>query len=59
MSFSVHAQLTAVTMGHKPIYLLRIYACAEVHVHCCLLISTWVDQGVVYPFDYPFIRPAS
>ncbi len=22
------------------------------HMHCCLSIK-WVDQGVVYPFDYP------
>ncbi len=28
-------------------------ACADVHMHCCLSIIKWVDQGVVYPFDYP------
>ncbi len=27
-------------------------ACADAHIHCCLSIK-WVDQGVVYPIDYP------
>ncbi len=35
--------------------------CTGAHMHCCLSIK-WVDQGVVYPFDYlaySVIRPAS
>ncbi len=32
-------------------------ACADAHIHCCWSIQ-WVDQGVVYPFDHPVIRPA-
>ncbi len=27
-------------------------ACADAHMHCCLSIK-WVDQGMIYPFDYP------
>ncbi len=49
---------TAVTMDTG---MLIFCACADAHMHCCLSIK-WVDQGVVYPFDYPVysvIRPAS
>ncbi len=30
-------------------------ACADAHMHCCLSIN-WVDQGVVYPFNFDLIR---
>ncbi len=35
--------------GHR---MFIFCTCADAHMHCCLLIK-WVDQGVVYPFDYP------
>ena len=48
-------QLAAVTIEAG---LLIFCACADNHVHCCLSIK-WVDQGVVYLFDYPaFSYPA-
>ncbi len=40
--------------------LLFFCACADNQWHCCSSIK-WVDQGVVYLFDYPaysLIRPA-
>ena len=40
---------TAVTMDTG---MFIFCACADAHMHCCLSIK-WVDQGVVYPFDYP------
>ncbi len=47
----------AVTMD-TGMFIFCACACADAHIHCCLSIK-WVDQGVVYPFDYPVIRPAS
>ncbi len=41
--------------GHRNIYLLRMRR----RPHALLFINKWVDQGAVYPFDYPVIRPAS
>ncbi len=40
---------TAVTMDTR---MFIIIFCADAHMHYCLSIK-WVDQGVVYPFDYP------
>ena len=48
---------TAVTMDTG---MFIFCACADTHIHCCLSIQ-WVEQGVVYPFNYPAysaIRPA-
>ncbi len=45
--------LTAVTMDTG---MFIFCACADTHMHCSCLSIRWVDQGVVYPFDY--IRPA-
>ncbi len=51
---NAHAQLTDVAMetGMLPPRALNL--------HCCLSLK-FVDQGVVYPFDYPAysVRPAS
>ncbi len=50
-------RVTAVTKT----YLLILCACADNHV-ALLFIIKWVDQGVVYLFNYPvysLIRPAS
>ncbi len=44
--------------GHRNVYLLRMRR----RPHALLLSNKLVDQGVVYPFDYPaysVIRPAS
>ena len=55
---TMRMRVAAVTMET---YLLIFCACADNQWHCCLSIK-WVDQGVVYLFDYPaysLIWPAS
>ncbi len=32
--------------------MLIFCTCADAHIYCCLSIK-WLDQGVVYLFDYP------
>ena len=59
--FSKNGRVRSCYHGHKNLYLL----CMRRHPHALLFINKiikWVDQGVVYPFDYPVysvIRPAS